>query len=83
MLITEIDPSQIKAFYQRFGKEYSDQYYELAKDYDGTKTAEEKWFHPDEGVLPEPLAHDKIDEIRNMSEERKEMFRKKIDEGKG
>lgn len=45
------------------------------KGADGTKTPKEKWFAPDEGILPAPLPQEKLDEMRNASEERKEQTR--------
>jgi hypothetical protein len=42
---------------------------------DGTKTPREKWFAPDEGILPAPLPQERLDEMRHASDERKEQMR--------
>jgi hypothetical protein len=49
---------------------------------DGNQTPKEKWYAPDEGVLPAPLPQEKIDEVKNSSEERKETMRKMMREKK-
>jgi hypothetical protein len=49
---------------------------------DGNQTPKEKWYAPDEGVLPVPLPQEKIDEVKNSSEERKETMRKMMREKK-
>lgn len=47
---------------------------------DGTKTPEEKWFAPDDDILPAPLPQERLDEVRNGSEEHKERLRKLLRE---
>lgn len=47
---------------------------------DGTKTPQEKWFHPDEDILPAPLAQEHVDEVKNGSKEHKERLRKLLRE---
>jgi hypothetical protein len=50
------------------------------EDADGTKTPREKWFSPDENVLPPPLSKEEIDNVRNSSKERKDVLRKFVRE---
>jgi hypothetical protein len=47
---------------------------------DGTNTPKEKWFKPDEGVLPRPLPQEEFDKVKNMPEEGKERLRKRVRE---
>jgi hypothetical protein len=47
---------------------------------DGTKTPKEKWFEPDDGVLPAPLPQERIDEVRNSDEKHKDIIRKRMRE---
>ncbi|KNG50880.1 hypothetical protein TW65_01858 [Stemphylium lycopersici] len=47
---------------------------------DGTKLPKEKWFDPDPGILPKPLAREKVEEIRNQSEEYKNVLRQHMKE---
>ncbi|KAI8931064.1 hypothetical protein NX059_012075 [Plenodomus lindquistii] len=67
-------PERIEAFAKRLGEDYVKSIGGLS-DADGSKTPKEKWFHPDEGVLPEPLAQERIDETKTWSEEQKEKLR--------
>jgi hypothetical protein len=50
------------------------------EDADGSKTPKEKWFSPDDGVLPPPLSKEKLDEVRNSSKEKKDVLRKMVRE---
>lgn len=71
----------VTAFHQRLPAEYVKEHLKRLEGVDGTKTPKEKWFKPDEGVLPEPLSQERIDEVRNGDEERKEMLRKMLRDG--
>jgi hypothetical protein len=50
------------------------------EDADGTKTPREKWFKPDEGILPPPLSQENYDKVKNSSEKEKEVLRKMVRE---
>jgi hypothetical protein len=47
---------------------------------DGTKTPKDKWFEPDDDILPRPLSQERWNEVKNYSEEKKEKLRQMIRE---
>ncbi|KAF2029565.1 hypothetical protein EK21DRAFT_112775 [Setomelanomma holmii] len=71
-------PELVKAFLQRFPKQYRKLWEQDIGDVDGTMTPREKWFAPDDGILPAPLPQEKLDEARNDDEERKEKMREML-----
>ncbi|KAH7093492.1 hypothetical protein FB567DRAFT_587925 [Paraphoma chrysanthemicola] len=68
-------PELITAFNDRLSEDYRKQAEAAMQGADGTKTPKQKWFEPDEGIVPAPLPQEKLNEMRNASEERKEQTR--------
>lgn len=66
----------MNAFHQRLPQEYRKEHLKDLEYVDGTKTPKEKWFEPDDKVLPAPLAQEKIDEVKHSTEEKKKPLRK-------
>jgi hypothetical protein len=64
----------------RLSPEYRETSSQHLENADGTKTSKEKWFSPDDGVLPPPLSKKKLDEVRNSSKENKDVLRKMVRE---
>lgn len=72
-------PELIEAFFDRFLDDYAKE----AKEFgcyalDRTTVPKDKWFQPDEGILPAPLPQEQILEIKNMPNERKELLQQRI-----
>ncbi|KAL1792502.1 hypothetical protein ACET3X_009009 [Alternaria dauci] len=74
-------PELIQAFLSRFPEEYRAKMTNSVFA-DGTKTPKEKWYEPDPESLPAPLPQEKIEEVKNQSEERKNILRKRLQEDK-
>ncbi|KAF2123381.1 hypothetical protein P153DRAFT_303983 [Dothidotthia symphoricarpi CBS 119687] len=74
-------PELIEAFLRRFPEDYVKRAQEQGlKTSDGTKTAKEKWFKPDEDILPPPLPQEELEKARNMPEDQKELLRQRMRE---
>ncbi|KAF1849028.1 uncharacterized protein K460DRAFT_375755 [Cucurbitaria berberidis CBS 394.84] len=73
-----MSPQLITAFHSRFPQDFREQI--EVEGIDGRHTAKGRWYQPDEGILPEPLSQERSDEVRNMSEEKKDRLRKRIEE---
>jgi hypothetical protein len=76
----DIGPELVKAFLARFRGTDLEEWHKKIEDADGTKTPKEKWFKPDDDILPPPLQQERWDEVRNDTEEKKEVLRKLIRE---
>ncbi|KAH7412080.1 hypothetical protein DE146DRAFT_751216 [Phaeosphaeria sp. MPI-PUGE-AT-0046c] len=68
------------AFLKRFEGSGLEEWNEKLEGADGTKTPQEKWFEPDDNILPAPLPQERLDEVKNGSEEDKEQLRKLLRE---
>jgi hypothetical protein len=73
-------PNLVKAMLDRLPSDYRATSNQDLEDADGTKTSREKWFNPDEGILPPPLPQEKYDQVKNKSAEEKEVLRKMVRE---
>ncbi|KAF2832698.1 hypothetical protein CC86DRAFT_442826 [Ophiobolus disseminans] len=73
-------PELVKAFHDRIEETYRKKHCAELEEVDSTKTPKEKWFEPDEGVLPPPLAQEKVDAVKNSGEEKKKGLRKLLRE---
>jgi hypothetical protein len=76
----ETGPELIKAFLARFRGTPMEEWHKKIENADGTKTPKEKWFEPDDGILPPVLPEEHWDKVKNDTEERKEVLRKLIRE---
>ena len=68
-----LSQTQIATFLGRL-PDYIRDTYQVSEGADGTKVPRDKWFHPDKGLLPEPLvqeARDKIEEDWKQREQGK------------
>jgi hypothetical protein len=70
----------VKAFLARFHGTSLEEWHKNIENADGTKTPKEKWFKPDDHVLPAPLPQERWDKVKNDTEEKKEVLRKLIKE---
>ena len=68
------------AFLKRFEGTGLEEWNKKLEGADGTKTPQEKWFQPDDDILPAPLAQERVDEVKYGSEEHKEQLRKLLRE---
>jgi hypothetical protein len=77
---TNTAPEQVGAFLLRFKGTSLEEWNKTLENADGTKTPKEKWFQPDDDVLPPPLSREKWNEVKNGSEESKEKSRQLLRE---
>ncbi|KAF2846239.1 hypothetical protein T440DRAFT_558389 [Plenodomus tracheiphilus IPT5] len=68
---------QINAFEQRLGADFPWKIGGSAGP-NGLETPKEKWFQPDAGILPGPLRQESFDEIKSMSNEKKQALRERM-----
>jgi hypothetical protein len=80
-LLTSITASeQVKAFLSRFEGTDMEEWNKNLEDADGTKTSKEKWFEPDDDILPPPLSEERWNQVKNGSEESKDKLRQLVRE---
>lgn len=73
-------PEQVGAFLSRFEGTPLEEWNKILERADGTKTPKEKWFQPDDDILPPPLSQERWNEVKNGSEESKEKSRQLLRE---
>ncbi|KAG9185569.1 hypothetical protein G6011_06900 [Alternaria panax] len=74
-------PELIEAFLSRLPENFRAQMMDSVFT-DGTKTPKKQWYEPDLDSLPKPLAQKNIEELKNQSEEYKDVLRKRMQEDK-
>jgi hypothetical protein len=75
-----LSAEQVKAFLSRFEGTDMEEWNKNLEDADGTKTSKEKWFEPDDDILPPPLSEERWNQVKNGSEESKDKLRQLVRE---